>query len=1436
MRSIVMSPAPGERLVRHVGDSIRFSIAGMPAPQPSHGWRARLRTTLCRGQALREEIIRAHTERVPPFGASWHDVPLDWDGSTWSRELVLTEVGYFPAKAYLVDSHGFQHWPEGPDFGLSVHPDWCRSANLLYCAFVRLFGESRSAAAFLPEAAESQIKSLEGQGFAVLPPSGTFRDLCRQIPHIVQRLGCRIIQLLPIHPAPTTLGRFGRMGSPYAALDLTAVDPALVEFDRRTTGVDQFCELARMVHHHGAKLFLDVVINHTGWGSRLFEEHPEFFRREPGGQWASPGAWDVVWEDLVELEQVGVVLWDQIAEALLTWCRRGVDGFRCDAGYKIPTGVWQYLTARVRTEFPDTVFLLEGLGGPWEATEALLAEGGMQWAYSELFQNDSGAQVQSYLDYALRQGERVGTYVHYSETHDNNRLAARGRAWSLLRNRLCALASIRGSFGFTCGVEWLAQEKIRVHERTGLAWGNPAHIIEELAALNELLADHPVFFDGAHVRCVGSGGAAVLALERISEDGEWRVLILINTHPDRPADARLQAETVRAGHGWTHELLGQKPPPMVADRDSVTFTLPPLGVYCLSPKPRPERGFGVRIRQQRERVAWALQQAAVLVPAERLTDNRDRVALAAAVEADPAGWLAAFSEVARERSVGTPGLLALGDILERWKAGTFYPAVQVWWPEDVRRATVVPPGWWLVVRDQRAFRAHLEVAGATRSEHASGIAVAGGFAACFAPRHPAQTRNARLILEHFDGGSPRVQGEIRFLADSPAAVGALDPDGLVLLTNGRGGMARLRIDLGNIRSKYDCVLGANLHRSVPVDRHVFAKRIRVWINADGFISALDRYNLAEFTAGPAPRWRFRANAGDGRTVTVVIEAAMLWERNTVLFRFSRSTLDAPLAVSLTVRVDLEDRSYHAETHRNAGADHHFAAHCHLLAEPPGFDFAPAAERRLRVQMDRGLYHSQPEWSERIAHPFERTRGQVGEGDAYSPGWFQASLDPGESALLCLDAEPATLGRGELPAIAEATFRSHVLQGPSLVHADWFADHLIHAAEAFLVRRDHGRTVVAGYPWFLDWGRDSLIAARGLLSAGKHREVLQIIDVLGRFAERGTLPNAIHGENASNRDTSDAPLWYAVVLEEAAIILGDGILLERVAAGGPTRLDVVRGLVAAYRDGTAHGVAMDPGSKLIWSPAHFTWMDTNHPAGTPREGYPVEIQALWIRALRFLGRVDVGRRTQWLSLAKEAEESLQRSFWIEESGWYADVLHAPRGTAAAEAVRDNSLRPNMLFAITFKLASAIRARRSVAAALRHLVVPGALRSLAPLPVAPPLAIRAGDGRLLNDPERPYQGVYEGDEDTRRKPAYHNGTAWVWCLPVFCEALAAAWDNHPAAVRAARAMLGSMDQILHQGCRGQLPEILDGDSPHTERGCDAQAWSVTETLRVWRIFAG
>jgi glycogen debranching enzyme len=245
------------------------------------------------------------------------------------------------------------------------------------------------------------------------------------------------------------------------------------------------------------------------------------------------------------------------------------------------------------------------------------------------------------------------------------------------------------------------------------------------------------------------------------------------------------------------------------------------------------------------------------------------------------------------------------------------------------------------------------------------------------------------------------------------------------------------------------------------------------------------------------------------------------------------------------------------------------------------------------------------------------------------------------------------------------------------------------------------------------------------------------------------------------------------------------------------------------------------------------MDTNHPAGTSREGYPIEIQALWIRLLRQLEKISAGDdRKKWGGLVERAMVSLEKLFWLEERGYYADLLIAKNGQPPAESKADDALRGNCLFAISLGLVTGERAKRCVEAALKFLVVPGGLRSLAPLPVSVLLPIYR-DGQLLNNPAEPYYGRYEGDEDTHRKPAYHNGTAWTWTFPIFCEALARAWDFAPEAVAAAKAYLGSMERLLNKGCLGQLPEILDGDAPHGQRGCDAQAWSATETLRVWKL---
>ena len=1486
MQSIVpvMIPGPGEHLCRFTGDRVQFRLAVQDGQRTPDGWRALLRTNLGRVAELRREILEAHTRSLAPAGTSWRDIPMKRDELGWSIELPLAEAGYFKAKAYAVDRQGWQHWPEGPDIGISVHPDKYRTANTIYCAFTRLFG----AAPTLSGGPQETLKALDKAGYSIIPPSGKLRDLTQQLPHIIERLGCRILHLLPVNPTPTTYARFGRFGSPYASLDLTAIDPALVVFDKSTTGVDQFRELTYAAHLRGASVFLDIVINHTGWGSALQERHPEWFLRGTDGKFASPGAWGVTWEDLIELKHQNVPLWDELSEIFLTWCRRGVDGFRCDAGYKVPVDAWRYIVARVQQEYPETIFLLEGLGGAWEATEALLTEGGMQWAYSELFQNYNGSAVAAYLDHSLLQAQRVGLLIHYSETHDNDRLAAQGRAWSLLRNRLCALTSAAGGFGFTCGVEWLAQEKIRVHDRTPLNWDSSENLVAELAKLNQLLADHPCFFDGARLMRMSPGDSDIFALLRESEGGQDQVLVLVNTCVEKAAALELRPEAIvsalkssseknsdsspaaqRPGNSATLakwlsdssrcvDLLGQSIPKVEHKPDGTAlFQLGPGAAYCLSPTLVPRQPGGEEYRRSRAQAAWALRAISHILPAESTPafDWRD---FAQAVQRSPARFLAALS------GIGQAGLTA--NFLSELSKSDYvsgFPRVITWTLLDVRRITPVPPDHWLFLQDTARFRATLIIPGGDIPQNVESIPTAVGYVACFPPRQ--EPADATLLLERYSEMEPQVQANVRFLAPEPALAeksvrltpDALRPEDLVLLTNGRGGMARLCVDLGRVNSKYDCVLAANLHAALPVDRHVFAKRLRAWVNADGFLSRLDFNNLQSFEPGPPGVWHFVASAGDGRTVEIQCSANMLPGYNATVFCFSRPTaakasgkqLPDTADVRLTVRLDIEDRNFHWETKRNGGAEHHFASNTRPLpagrirsaeiapahgkesseVEPApyiGFEFTPAKDRQLRVFADNGLYHPEPEWSDNIPHPIEQSRGQTASGDAFSPGWFELPSAKGATSRLILTAESEdqtanilTLARK--PGCAEI--------GANRIDQDPFYDRLLRAVRAFVVARGDGKTVVAGYPWFLDWGRDTFICARGLLAAGMADEVKQLLLTFGRFERDGTLPNTIFGEDASNRDTSDAPLWFGLVCEESGADLD---ALKPVA--GRSIRNVLESIALNYIKGTPNGIRMDPASALIWSPSHFTWMDTNYPACTPREGYPVEIQALWIRLLRHLARLSKSEgQNQWEKLTAQAEASLELLFWREEKGYYADVLVAGRGRTAKDAVVDDALRSNCLLVVSLGLVSGQRARRCVAAALQYLVVPGALRSLAPLPVSVPLPNQGNEGRVLNDPKAPYWGHYEGDEDTRRKPAYHNGTAWTWTFPIFCEALARAWNCAPEAITAARAYLVSMERLMAEGCLGQFPEILDGDAPHSQRGCDAQAWGATEALRVWKL---
>ncbi|MBN2804466.1 MAG: glycogen debranching enzyme N-terminal domain-containing protein, partial [Deltaproteobacteria bacterium] len=669
-------------------------------------------------------------------------------------------------------------------------------------------------------------------------------------------------------------------------------------------------------------------------------------------------------------------------------------------------------------------------------------------------------------------------------------------------------------------------------------------------------------------------------------------------------------------------------------------------------------------------------------------------------------------------------------------------------------------------------------------------------------------------------------------------------DGVVLLTNGRGGMSRFQVDLGRTDSKYDALLAVNANERWPVDREVLCKNIRAWLVTDGFSQPLDKSSLKEIALGSAAALSFKAGACNGVAVNISMEAMMVPNRNCTVLKFNRNEIEIPEGksfseithIDLIIRVDLENRNFHETSKHNSA----IAKKIIVNSDKRGFTFNRSDKNQLHVFCREGEFYLEPDYRRDIPHVFDSERGQTPTGNSFSPGWFKIDLQQASEFTLVMDADAYSFGNNQPLTESDGDKVGEILKDSAdkIVAQsglkDEFGKALAIALDGFVVKRDSEKTVIAGYPWFLDWGRDTLIAARGMLAGGRHKEVAEILKLFGKYVQNGTMPNSIHGHDHSNRDTSDAPLWYGIVVEDIVELEGDDFY-NLDTGDGRTISKVLEDIGNGYKNGTSNGIYMDKESSLVWSPSHFTWMDTNHPAGTPREGYPIEIQVMWIRLLRHLTKLEKAgmiEPSNWETLANSAHESLVTMFYDAESGSMADLIKATSGTPAKDGALDTALRSNAIMAVSLGVIKGDKAKSTVMAAISHLVIPGAIRSLAPLTVKVPLGIYSKNGVLLNDPVNPYWGEYKGDEDTKRKPAYHNGTAWTWPFPMLCEAIVMAWPNDKNAQKAARSYLLSMDYFIKEGCIGQIPEIIDGDFPHRQRGCDAQAWGVSEALRVWK----
>ncbi len=1420
MKNPVQMPAPGSHILLNRGDLIEFSFT---LDENVHG-RVWLRTNIGNSHILRREIIRHIENDEPLLARGWHDIKMHKTAAGhFSLKLPLTEVGCFDAKAFFIEegSH-VPVWPEGGNTIVKVEPaEYCCS-DTVYCAFVRQFGPNRYR--HKPAAGEEKaVKLLDSENYNVIPRSGTFRDLIRQLDFIMGKMHFRMIQLLPIHPTPSVYARMGRFGSPYAGLNFKKVDAAMAEFDRKTTPLDQFKELIDAVHTRCGKLLMDIPINHTGWASSLQMEHPEWFARGADREFQSPGAWGVTWADLSKLDYSHRGLWHYMADVFLYWCRQGVDGFRCDAGYMIPCGVWEYIAAKVREEYPDTVFLLEGLGGSIEIMETLLCKADLNWAYSELFQNYDQQQIESYLAGAMEISTTKGTLVHFAETHDNDRLAAKSHRHAELRTALAAMCSHNGAFGITNGVEWFADEKIDVHGAPALNWENGENQVARITRLNAILESHPAFHAGAKLRMLPHTGQNSIALARSDSNERSRVLALVNLDEEQSSKIGWERTDFACDHAMLHDLLTGRQIGIEEHDQSATCTLGPGEVLCLCAEPGylaaidaavarapcfPERSEAQRLKAKALEI-WKFFNA-----------NGDTSGLDAQMEAEklrngPRDYCAALAATKDDDA----------------------PPVTCWqWPRDSKRTVMVPPGHFLCVKSPAHFTVEITDGAAVLRHEMSLVQKDGSHFALISPlAEPKSLRELELVITTFDTTPPqRVGAPVLYLtAGHNARVfmhfqreDAMKLDCYAICTNGRGAMAQVRSGWGEIQSKYDALLAGNLNPNFPVDRHVMFTRCRAWLVYRGLSQEINRNCLLGFSTGKDGEvsWQFEVPSSMGKFVLLHVSLRMPADRNTVVLSFHRQKtgknpdgMDDAEPVSLILRPDVEDRSCHETTKAYAGPETSW--HNAVGTIPNGFVFGPSREHRLTAFVSSGTFTQEHQWQYMVATPFDEDRGLDRSTDIFSPGYFTLFLKGGETTSLQADILTGSDKEAQQVNVA--------MEAPTPIGKSL---HLIDATRAaipsFVVKRDEFQTVIAGYPWFLDWGRDTLICLRGMIAAGMKHEAREILKQFARFESRGTIPNMIRGNDDSNRDTSDAPLWFFVACSDL-FHSGDHAFLNADCAGRTIR-QVLHSIASSYIEGTPNGIVMDRDSGLIFSPPHFTWMDTNHPAGTPREGYPVEIQALWHAALQTLAQLE--HDDYWSKLAEQVRGSIEKLFRSREFGYLSDCLHATRGTPAAKAVADDALRPNQLLAITLGAVEDQSLHLEILSACEELLVPGAIRSLADRPVRHSLSIRRG-GALLNDPTHPYWGEYRGDEDTRRKPAYHNGTAWTWIFPSYCEAM---FMTHGESSReTALAILASGVCVINRGCIGQVPEVLDGNTPHALRGCGAQAWGVTELHRVLAI---
>jgi predicted glycogen debranching enzyme len=570
---------------------------------------------------------------------------------------------------------------------------------------------------------------------------------------------------------------------------------------------------------------------------------------------------------------------------------------------------------------------------------------------------------------------------------------------------------------------------------------------------------------------------------------------------------------------------------------------------------------------------------------------------------------------------------------------------------------------------------------------------------------------------------------------------------------------------------------------------------------------IERFSLE----GTVPVWRFAC-------ADALVEKRIWMEQgaNTTYIQYTLHRSTQP--ISLTLKALVNYRDYHGSTQGNdwqmtikpMGQGVVVVAHSEAV---PLYLLCAAAEKSLcDLAQVTPVHH----WYEGFDLAVERYRGLSDRENHLHAATFGITLNPGESFTLVASTEPQPNLNGEAALNARRIYEQQLLNRWKVHQPDrseaapaWVSG-LVLAADQFIADRplpDHpdGKTILAGYPWFSDWGRDTMISLPGLtLTTGRSDIARSILKTFAQYVDRGMIPNRFpDAGEIPEYNTVDATLWYFEAIRAYYSATQDEDLLREL-------FPVLADIIDWHCRGTRYGIRLDTSDGLLYAGeagVQLTWMDAK--VGdwvvTPRIGKPVEANALWYNALRTMATFArlLGKSAQiYAVMADHALAGFSR-FWNNETGYCYDVLDGPDGADAA-------LRPNQIFAVSLPESplDPVQQRCVVETCGRMLLTSHGLRSLAP-----------------NHPQ--YQGHYGGDQ-RQRDGAYHQGTVWGWLIGPFVLAHLRVYGN-PAQ---AREFLEPMANHLYSRGLGSLSEIFDGDAPFTPRGCIAQAWTVAEVLRAWQ----